>query len=153
MAKKTLTPPKAEKKFLKMLFKISREHGLAISFIIASLATVGSLGFSEILKYPPCSLCWYQRIFMFPLPIILGIALYNYDFEARRYSMVLASIGALVALYQYIFQMTSLPLPCLATEVVSCSTRYFTLLGFITIPLLSAIAFLAIAILSYLQKE
>lgn len=131
---------------LRKLFSFLSRNYLSFSFLFALLATLGSLFLSEAGKFPPCSLCWYQRIFMFPQPIILGIALFKNDFNAKIYSASLALIGLLIALYHVILQNTTLPAPC-SSDAVSCSLKQFEYFGFITIPVMSATAFAGVLLL------
>lgn len=128
------------------LFNFLSENFLPFSFLIALSATLGSMFLSGIAKIPPCDLCWYQRIFMFPLPIILGIALFKNDFKVKIYAGVLALIGFLIAIYHIILQNTSLPLPC-SNGAVSCASKPFEYFGYITIPVMSATAFAGILLL------
>ncbi|WP_249686020.1 disulfide oxidoreductase, partial [Bacillus velezensis] len=65
------------------------------------IATLGSLYFSEIMKFEPCVLCWYQRIFMYPFVLWLGIAVVKKDYLIASYSLPIASIGACISLYHY----------------------------------------------------
>jgi disulfide bond formation protein DsbB len=112
----------------------------------AWIATMGSLYFSEILGLPPCRLCWYQRILMYPLIIIIGVAIVRKDKNVAYYVLPMSILGAAVALYQYLLQMTPLSsvdsIKCSVFE--SCSKIDKIYLGFITIPFLSFMAFLAI---------
>lgn len=71
-----------------------------IAWVISVIATLSALFIGEIMGKIPCNLCWYQRIFMFPLPIILGIALYRVDFSAWRYALPLSVGGAGIAAFQ-----------------------------------------------------
>lgn len=116
------------------------QNSLPFAFLVAVAATVGSLYLSDVVGFIPCSLCWYQRIFMYPLAIILGIATLKNDLKVTRYAIPLAVIGAVIAAYQYILQMSPIPLPCTGTAV-SCATKQLVLFGFITIPLMSFAAF------------
>ena len=68
-------------------------------WLIATISTLGSLFFSEIMELTPCVLCWYQRIFLFPLPIILLIGLYPVDKQVVRYALPVAIIGLLFTVY------------------------------------------------------
>ena len=141
-------------KQLKSIFNFISENALSFSFLVATTATIGSLFLSQIAKIPPCDLCWYQRIFMFPLTIILGIALFKDDLQVKRYVVPLALIGIAIAFYHYILQrLPTLPLPC-TNEVVSCTTKQIELFGYITIPLMSATAFgLIILVLLFSGKK
>jgi disulfide bond formation protein DsbB len=103
--------------------------------------------FSEVMELPPCSLCWYQRIFMFPLPVVLFTGLMptgGQDFDARavRYALPLAVIGWLIALYHLGLQSGVIPeraAPC--TQGVSCTDVTMQLFGFLSIPMLSLLSF------------
>ncbi|MCM3747257.1 disulfide oxidoreductase [Paenibacillus pasadenensis] len=119
-----------------------QKYRLYFAWIVALTATLGSLYFSEIRGFIPCDLCWYQRIFMYPLAIILGIAVYKGDRAVVRYVIPLAWIGIAIALYQNLLiwnpSMAGL-VPC--KSGIPCNVDYLNWLGFITIPLLSLTAF------------
>jgi disulfide bond formation protein DsbB len=120
---------------------------LLLSWVAAIIATLGSLYFSEVMHFIPCTLCWYQRIFMYPLTIILGVAFYRNDQWIYRYVLPLSSIGMLISGYHTLLQK----LPYLqqfemCTTGVPCSKDYINWLGFITIPLLAFIAFTIITV-------
>ncbi len=113
-----------------------------ICWIVASVSMLGSLFFSEIMELAPCALCWYQRIFMFPLVIILLIGLFPFDKNIIRYALPLAIIGWGFAFYHYLLYSGIIPesiQPC--SQGVSCSETYLDLFGFLTIPMLSLISF------------
>lgn len=123
------------------------ERWLNAAWLVAIIATLGSLSFSEILGYTPCELCWYQRILMYPLAVILGIAVFRGERQVIWYALPLAVPGMLLAGYHYLYQ--KLPVLQHATEctgTVSCSDQSAQWLGFITIPFLSFTAFLIISI-------
>lgn len=120
---------------------------LLISWLTALTATMGSLYFSEVLHFIPCTLCWFQRIFMYPLAIILGIAFYRNDREIYRYILPLSIIGMIISGYHTLLQK----LPYLqqfemCTSGVPCSRDYLNWLGFITIPMMAFTAFTIITI-------
>jgi disulfide bond formation protein DsbB len=111
-------------------------------WLIASAATLGALFFSEIMQLPPCVLCWYQRIFMFPLVLLLPVGLFPFDARVVRYALPLTAVGWLVALFQVLLVAGLIPQglrPC--TRGVPCSEVQIQWLGFIDIPLLSFVAF------------
>ncbi len=98
---------------------------LFVCWLFVTGATFGSLFFSEIMELPPCSLCWYQRIFMFPLPIVLFMGLFPFDPKVVRYALPLAIGGCAVALYHTLLHVGIIPesiAPC--SQGVSCSTAY-----------------------------
>ena len=123
---------------------------LLAAFVVAILATLGSLYFSEVAHFEPCRLCWYQRIAMYPLVVILGIAALRRDPRVRRYAMPLAVIGALIATYHYALEW----LPWLDTGACSattpCTIVWFRELGFISLPYLALSAFVLILTLLWL---
>lgn len=129
--------------------KKQRESLLFIAWAASVIAMFGSLYFSEVLKYEPCKLCWYQRILMYPMVIILGIAVIKKDERISFYSMILSAIGACISLYHYSIQKV----PFMAERAVTCGRipctgDYINWFGFVTIPLLALIAFVIIFICS-----
>jgi disulfide bond formation protein DsbB len=118
------------------------ENLLSIAWMASFIATLGSLYFSEILKYTPCELCWYQRIFMYPLVIILGIGVYKKDAGIALYTLILSAIGGCISLYHYGVQKVSfLGENSVSCGIVPCTGEYINWLGFITIPFLALIGF------------
>jgi disulfide bond formation protein DsbB len=126
-----------------------------ICWIVASVSTLGSLFFSEIMELPPCALCWYQRVFMFPLVIILLVGLFPFDKSIIKYALALASAGWGFAFYHYLVYSGLIPesiQPC--SQGVSCSETYLDLFGFLTIPMLSLISFsIIIGLLLILRRR
>lgn len=120
---------------------------LYFAWIVAVVATLGSLYFSEIRGYVPCELCWYQRILMYPLSVILGIAAYHGDNYIKKYVLPLSVVGAAISAYHYMLQkipgMHEIK-PC--SNGVPCNVDYIDWLGFVTIPLLALIAFIIIGV-------
>lgn len=125
-----------------------------ICWIIASVSALGSLFFSEIMELPPCALCWYQRIFMFPLVLVLLVGLFPFDKRITRYALPLAIAGWGFAFYHYLLYSGIIPenlQPC--SQGVSCSETYLDLFGFLTIPMLSLISFSTIIVLLLILKR
>lgn len=125
-----------------------------LCFIIASVATLGSLFFSEVMQFVPCSMCWYQRIFMYPLVIIFLINLLYPDDKVFKYSFPIVGVGLLFSIYHNLLMFDIIPesvVPCV--QGVPCSTEYINWLGFITIPFLSLIAYSLIFILLVYGKK
>ncbi len=123
---------------------------LKISFVIALAATLGSLFFGEVLKYPPCTLCWYQRICMYPLVLIFGSAIWSNDRGFPKYSFPLSVIGLVIASYHNLLYYGVIPdsiTPC--SQGVSCTTKQIEILGFLTIPLMSWLSFAAVCFLGF----
>ena len=111
---------------------------------VATLAMAGSLYFSEVAHYTPCTLCWYQRIAMYPLVLLLGIAAWKRDIGVRRYAIPLASIGAVVSAYHYLLEW----FPQIDTGAckvgIPCTQVWFREFGFVSLPLLALTAFLLV---------
>ena len=127
---------------------------ILLPWITSIIATLGSLYFSEVMHFIPCTLCWFQRILMYPLSILLGVGVYYQDRKVYRYVLPLSIIGMFVSLYQYSLQK----LPFMkqfetCTSGVPCSGQYINWLGFITIPLLAFFAFTIITISLILLKR
>jgi len=123
-------------------------------WIIATIATLGSLFFSEVMGLKPCLLCWYQRIFMYPLVVILIVGMYPLDKNIVRYALPLAIIGWLFAVYHYLLYSGYIPeslQPC--DKEASCADINLELFGFITIPMLSILSYSAIVALLMLFRK
>lgn len=128
---------------------------LYLIWLVALVATLGSLFFSEVMKLPPCVLCWYQRIAMYPLALIIPVALiYNEAEKFFKYIVPLTLAGFAIAVFHnllyYGFIAESI-VPC--REGISCTSRQIEWLGFITIPLLSLVAFSLILLLISTRKQ
>lgn len=135
------------------LFKKLVEYSNYLSFILASVATLGSLYYSEIMKYEPCKYCWFQRILMYPLVIIFFVAIRNRK-NPSDYTLPLSGLGALLALYHYLTQIGWLPSTCVASGYsVGCAKVFVMTYGYITIPIMAFTAFLLIFILQLLIKK
>ena len=125
-----------------------------LSFLVASIATLGSLFFSEIMEFIPCSMCWYQRIFMYPLVIIFLINMLYPDDKIVKYAMPITLVGWAFSVYHNLLMFEIIPesiVPCV--QGVPCSTEYINWLGFITIPFLSFIAYSSILVLLLIIKK
>ena len=128
--------------------------GLWIGFLLTLGTAVFSLVHSQVFGLPPCDLCWWQRIFLYPQVVLFAIALRRYDISVAAYSIALSVIGAGFAIYHHVLQM--LPagtIPCPATGP-SCSQILFLEFGYITYPMLalSVFAFLIVLML-FVRKQ
>lgn len=140
--------PTAPARATSPLAALLAEYQLYLAWLVALVATAGSLYFSEVRQFVPCALCWWQRIFMYPLVFILGVASFRQDRSAIRYALPLAVIGGLTSLYHVLLQNTSwLGAPAACAVGVPCNVKYINWLGFISIPVLALIAFILIAAL------
>lgn len=126
---------------------------LACAWCVSIIAMGGSLYFSEIVGFPPCLLCWYQRIAMYPLVLILGVATLTSDWRAWRYALPLAAVGLVISAHHYGTQLR----PALATGACSadvpCTTRHVAVHGFISIPFMAGSAFLTIGLLALAARK
>ena len=125
-----------------------KAYHLYFAWLISLIATLGSLYFSEIKEFVPCELCWYQRIFMYPLSILLGIATFYNDRTITRYVLPLSIIGGSISVFHYMEQKVpgfAEIKPC--TQGVPCNAEYINWFGFVTIPFLALTAFTLIAII------
>ena len=117
-------------------------------WLIACVSTLGSLFFSEVMGYAPCVLCWYQRICMYPLVLILPAGLFPFDRNIVRYALPLALFGALIAVFHLLLVAGFIPesiKPCI--QGIPCTEVQIEWFGFVTIPLLSGLSFLVITTL------
>ena len=124
-------------------------YELWLAFLVAAVATGGSLFFSEVAGFVPCELCWFQRICMFPLSILtLLIALAN-DQRAVRYLLPLPAVGACIALYQLLIEhgVVSESQSCSISAPGGCATKWIDEFGYVTIPALTLTGFLMLLVL------
>jgi len=136
--------------------KLLKRYGLLLGFLVALASTTGSLFYSEIAQYNPCKLCWFQRILMYPLVVILGIALEKrYRTEVIRYGMTLSIIGATLAGYHYYLQrFGGSDTPCSAVGYAEACSKIFMLdYGYITIPMMALTAFTLITLFLYFAHK
>jgi disulfide bond formation protein DsbB len=126
---------------------------LFFAWLIALVSMCLSLYASEILLWPVCNLCWYQRICIYPLVIIIGIGAYRNTNDCVRYALPFTVLGALFGLYQYAEQMIPGFSPIGFCSAVSCSEIHFQLAGFITMPLLSVVGCVAMGVLLMLARK
>jgi len=139
------------------LFERARDgftgYGLWLAWLMAVVATLGSLYYSQIAHFIPCEYCWYQRIAMYPLAIVLGIAAFRNDPTVRRYVYPLATIGGIISAYHYLIQQ----LPDLATGVCStvtpCTAALVWKFDFVSIPFMALVSFAAVITALTLDRE
>ena len=117
---------------------------LVAAFVVATLATLGSLYFSEVAHFEPCRLCWYQRIAMYPLVVILGMAMLRRQRRAPTGTVALAAIGAAIAAYHVVLEW----IPAVDTGACAvsapCTFVWFRVFGVFSLPTLALTAFLLI---------
>jgi disulfide bond formation protein DsbB len=116
---------------------------------VALIATLGSLYYSEIADFIPCKLCWYQRIAMYPLPVVLLVAAWRKDVRGGAlYALPLAVAGAAVAIYHIYIEINPDAEPASCKAGASCAVKWIEELGYVTIPVLSLTAFAAVIALT-----
>ncbi len=118
-------------------------YELWAAFVVASIATGGSLFFSEIAHFVPCELCWYQRICMYPLSILTLFAAYHGDYRFARYLVPLPVVGAGVSIYHLLVEngVVAQAKECLASAPGGCATKWINEFGWMTIPTLALTGF------------
>jgi len=124
------------------------------AWLVALVATAGALFMGEVMGMTPCLLCWYQRIAMFPLVVVLGLGLLDADGRCVRYAMPLAAAGWVIALYHcavFWGLVTEALVPC--GKGASCADADVQVAGLVPIPLLSLAAFTVILALSWVSKK
>lgn len=126
----------------RMLAGIGFRNGVGLAALVAAAATAGSLLYSEYYLFEPCRLCWYQRIAMYPLVVILGIGWLRRDRSVVRYAIPPAVIGAGISVWHLANQWVLTGTTCDVGP--SCSLRYVTEFGFVTIPFMALSGFVAI---------
>ncbi|VVB66212.1 disulfide formation protein [Candidatus Gugararchaeum adminiculabundum] len=138
---------KKSPEFVAPVKKVILANSLAFAFLVALAATLGSLFMSEVAHYPVCSLCWVQRVFMYPQALLLGAALFANYRKLAALSIPMSVLGGMISVYQYSEQrfaetgqqLGSLSV-CSATGP-SCASTPFLYFGYITIPLMAVTAF------------
>lgn len=127
--------------------------GLWLAFAVAATSMAGSLYLSEVAGFVPCVLCWYQRIAMYPLAVIIGIAAIRGDRSIYHYAIPVAAIGAAISAWHIgVQRLPGLPSGSCSLDV-PCSAIYVEVLGFITIPTMALAGFLGIVTLLLLMRD
>ncbi len=122
------------------------DAALWIAFLVAAVSTAGSLYFSEVADFIPCQLCWFQRIAMYPLAVILLVAAIRKDRSVRWYAGPVAAIGAVISTYHYLVEWNP-ELEAACGIGPSCSDIWFRELGFVTLAFMALCGFAAILVL------
>ncbi|MFC5648919.1 disulfide oxidoreductase [Paenibacillus solisilvae] len=131
------------------------KYALYLAWVVSIVAVSGSLYLSDVMGFVPCKLCWFQRIFMYPIVILLGIASYKNDRKQIGYVLPLSIIGGLISIYHYAEQ--KIPafakiLPC--TQGIPCNKDYLDWFGgVVTIPFMAGIAFILITLLLLVGRK
>lgn len=127
-------------------------QALGVAWAVAGVATLGSLYFSEVAHFRPCTLCWVQRIAVYPLAVILGVAWFRRDDEVRWYVVPLAGLGLLVAAYHVVLERAPSLESGSCDPAAPCTTIWVEAIGYLTIPAMSLTALATITVLVLLAR-
>jgi len=116
-------------------------YELWAAFVVAAMATGGSLFFSEIAGFVPCELCWFQRISMYPLSILTLFAAFHGDYRFARYLIPLPVVGAGVSVYHLLVENHVVATPQACKIGAGCATKWINYFGYMTIPTLALTGF------------
>lgn len=126
---------------------VMADSALPLAWVVSAVAMAGSLYFSESANFTPCIFCWYQRIAMYPLVLILGIAAIRGDTAARIYAMPLAAIGLLLSIYHVQLQAFPDQSSISCQKEAPCTAQWVDAMGYLSIPGFAGTAFAAILVL------
>lgn len=125
---------------------------LPAAFLVALTCTLGSLYLSEVAHFPPCELCWYQRIAMYPLTVLLGVATLRRDRAIKWYVVPIATVGGLISVYHYLLERFPDSVASSCSTDVPCSTVWVWKFHFLSIPAMAGIGFALIITLVLLAS-
>ncbi len=141
--------PKSRLKIINFIGK----NGILFAFLVALFSTLASLFYSQIIGFAPCQLCWYQRIFMYPLVLILFVALVKKDHHVIDYALSLAFVGGTISLYHNYVYFGGKSLSCgIFARGASCLQPYVLEFGYVTIPIMALTAFALIIIFLFAER-
>lgn len=119
-----------------------------LTWMVALVASVGSLIYSEVIGFEPCRLCWFQRIAMYPLAVVLLVGAMRREAAVRFYALPLALVGLGISIWHYLIQaFPSLSDAASCDPSVPCSARYVDVFGFVSIPFMAGAGFTLISVL------
>ena len=135
------------------IVRVVRENAMRFALLLAGASMLGSLYFSEIADYAPCKLCWYQRICMYGIALVSLVAVVRRERVAAPYVTVLASVGLVISTYHYLVEW----FPRLESDVCSldvpCTTIWFRVFGFVTLPFMAGAAFLSVIVVMAAERK
>jgi hypothetical protein len=130
----------------------ARDLALPLAAVIATVTTLGSLYYSDIVGYPPCTLCWYQRIAIYPQVVILWVASMRRDREVWMTAVPLAVIGAIISFWHIVIERNpALAGPCDPSN--PCTIKWVEEFGFLTVPTMALVAGLSFIALTLLARS
>jgi disulfide bond formation protein DsbB len=118
-----------------------------LAWVVALVATVGSLMYSELFHYVPCRLCWFQRIAMYPLAIVLLVGAIRREVAVKFYAIPIALIGLVISVYHNVLQFYPSLEGTSCDPLVPCSARSIEMFGFMDLPFMAGAGFIVIAVL------
>jgi len=118
-----------------------------LAWVVALVATVGSLMYSELFHYVPCRLCWFQRIAMYPLAVVLLVGAVRRDVAVKFYAIPIALIGLVISIYHNVLQFFPSLEGTSCDPLVPCSARSIEMFGFMDLPFMAGAGFIVIAVL------
>jgi disulfide bond formation protein DsbB len=127
--------------------------GLWFAWTVAAVATVGSLIYSEVIGFTPCRLCWFQRIAMYPIAVVLLVGAWRKELQAKYYALPLAIIGLGISVWHYVVQLYPQLEGSACDPIAPCALRYVEVFGFISIPFMAGAGFTLIAVLLLLNVK
>lgn len=128
------------------------KYALHIGLILSLASVIASLFYSEVAGFAPCTLCWFQRIFIYPQVILFGYALRKNDRNILSYAFILTLTGSLFALYHNYLYLGGTPaIPCDANA--SCTQRFVYEFGFMTIPLMALTLFIGLGVTYFVSRK
>lgn len=130
-----------------------QQYGAYLALAPALTAMLGSLYYSEIAGFVPCTLCWYQRILMYPLTLIILVGIIKGDEYLPDYVLPFSIIGMGVSTYHYLVQLGVFGHPATCSTGVPCNLRYVNYFGFVSIPLMALTAFVMITVIMVVTKR
>lgn len=139
---------------LRRLMDSVADNAFVLGLLIVVAGAFASLFYSMVAEFEPCTLCWWQRVLLFPQAAIFGAALYakrkgDGMRTALLSSAVLSAAGALIAAYQYYAQMWNVGLlSACGAAGASCAQIFFVAFGYITIPMMALSGFLALVLIA-----
>ncbi len=120
-----------------------------LALMVSATAMLSSLFYSQVMNLTPCELCWFQRIFIYPLFFIIAVALFRKDKSIFFYALPLNIIAIVFSVYQYLLQFTGIQSACEST----CAQKVLEYFGFMTIPMMALTASVTVAILLYVNYK
>lgn len=123
------------------------DSALTLAWFVALVATLGSLYLSEVADFTPCKLCWYQRIAMYPLALVLGIAALKRDLNVRRYVIPMVAVGGAISIYHYVLQRWPNLESAACEPTTPCTATWVWKFHYISIPFMALSGFALIAVL------